>query len=108
MRNFKFEKESDNNWYVVLPEWEGAHSELQMVCGADTMLDIMAQGENVVHTSLSEKPFDGYTFLLTYDRDESEGGWYELTHVDNMFNFQVWLCHVTKFVFGYLPEKLYI
>jgi hypothetical protein len=40
MKTFKFEKEKDNRWYIILPEWTGEKEELEMVCGADSMLDI--------------------------------------------------------------------
>lgn len=105
MRHFKFNREPDNKWYIDLPEWEGAHSELEMVCGADTMLDILAQGENSVYMTISETEFEGMDFTLSYIKDEAEGGWYKLK--SDMHEFEVWLCHVTKFVFGYLPEILY-
>ena len=105
MRHFKFEREEDNKWYVVLPEWEGDHAELEMVCGADQMLDIFAQGENEVYLSISLEPTEN-GILLEFDLDEAEGGWYNLK--SDLFEFPIWLCHVTKFVFGYLPEKMWI
>lgn len=106
MRNFKFEKESDNRWYIVLPEWKGDKEELEMVCGADTMLDIVAQGEDHVYLTISDKEFDNPRFILTFNRGESEGGWYDLK--SDLHEFEVWLCHVTKFVFnGELPKILY-
>ena len=101
-----FEKEHDNNWYVVLPEWDGDHSELQMICGADTMLDIISQGELSVRIVISELPIDRYNFKLDYDYDENGGAWYKLS--SNLHNFNVWLCHITKFVFGHLPMTIYI
>lgn len=106
MRKFTFEKESDNNWYIVLPEWEGEHWELEMIMGADTMLDIISQGNSPIDVIISEEYFNGCTYTLTFLREEEGGGWYELK--SDLFKFEVWLCHVTKFVFGYLPKKLYL
>ena len=105
MYNFKFELEK-GKWYIVLPEWKGTKEELEMVCGADTMLDIMSQGEDFVFATISEEDFDNYTFKLTYSSDSSGGAYYNL--VSKFNSFEVWLCHVTKFVFGYLPKELYI
>lgn len=106
MKTFKFEKEQDNKWYVVLPEWTGCKEELEMVRGADTMLDILAQGESETSLIISEDYFENSSFTLTFDKEEDEGGWYRLK--GKLFEFDVWLCHVTKFVFGgYLPDKLY-
>ncbi|MCB9019286.1 MAG: hypothetical protein H6546_03060 [Chitinophagales bacterium] len=106
MRTFKFEKEQDNRWYVVLPEWEGDKDELEMVCGADVMLDIVAQGEWHTYLTISDKEFDNPRFTLKFNREEAGGGWYDLK--SDMHEFEVWLCHVTKFVFdGRLPKILY-
>jgi len=105
MRRFKFEREIDNKWYIVLPKWDGDHSELEMVCGADTMLDILSDGENEVFISISLEPIIG-SITLVFDRDEAEGGWYNLK--SDTYEFPVWLCHVTKFIFGYLPQKMWL
>jgi hypothetical protein len=104
MRNFKFEREG-NRWFIVLPEWEGIKDDLEMVCGADTMLDIVAQGENTAFMTISETVIENPTFILRYKEDQLEGGLYSLT--SELHEFDVWLCHVTKFVYGYLPETLY-
>ena len=97
-----------NRWFVNLPEWEGDIEELEMVLGADTMLDIIAQGQGEVNVNISTEPFDGYNIrLMKKDKKCSEGGaWYN-AHSD-LFDFEVWLCHVNEFVFGYHPDNLYI
>lgn len=40
MKYLKFEKDTSNRWYLILPEWKGDKSDLEMVCGADAMLDV--------------------------------------------------------------------
>ena len=105
LKTYKFEKDELNKWYIVLPEWTGDKSELEMVCGADTMLDILAQSEVVVYMTFSDTEFLEHTFTLDYITDESGGAMYALNH--ELYNFEVWLCHVTKFVFGYLPSTIY-
>ena len=104
MRNFKFQLEN-NRWYVVLPEWTGPKDDLEMVMGADMMLDIVAQGESTVNLNISETPFEGYKYYLEYKEDYYGGGNYILH--SEFSTFTVWLCHVTKFVYGYLPKQLY-
>tara|TARA_R110000737_G_scaffold90497_2_gene122820 strand:- start:507 stop:830 length:324 start_codon:yes stop_codon:yes gene_type:complete len=106
MKQFTFEKEQDERWYVVLPEWTGDKEELEMVAGADSFLDILAQGETTVHATMSTDPFDGYTYKLEFVEHEGGGGNYHLT--SDYYDFPVWLCHVTKFVFGHLPENIYV
>lgn len=41
-RKLTFVKEDDHRWFVVLPEWGGDKDELEMILGADTMLDVLA------------------------------------------------------------------
>jgi hypothetical protein len=108
MRDFKFYKENSGRWFVELPEWEGSKDDLEMVCGADLMLDILAQGDNVVNIILSTEKNNNYNpqFELSFLREESEGAWYKLT--GEFHEFELWLCYVTKFVFGNLPVKIYI
>ena len=105
MRDFTFIKNEHSRWYVVLPEWEGDKEDLEMVMGADTWLDIIAQGENLVNITLSEKEMPGYKYKLTLNREFQGGAYYDLE--STYFNFEIWLCFVTTFVFGKLPQNLY-
>lgn len=107
-KRYRFYKELDNKWYVYLPEWTGEKEDLEMVMGADTMLDIIGQYEDTVYLTLSTEPFDGYNYLLTFKELIYEGCTYNLTSVNFNIEFEVWLCAVTKFVFGDFPEKIYI
>lgn len=106
MKRFKFVKESDFRWFAEIPEWTGDKSELEMVMGADTMLDVLAQGENEVYLNLSTTEFKGYDYKLTLIGESYDGGNYILSGMN--MELDVWLCHVTKFVFDHLPETIYI
>lgn len=114
LRSFKFVKDIDSSWYIDLPEWEGDRSDLQMVSGADTMLDIIAQGEDVVHLYISDELFAGSDkiFNLKFIRKADElnnGAYYNLHQYGGIeMNLEVWLCDVTKFVFGHFPDIIYI
>ncbi len=37
--------------------------------------------------------------------EESGGGWYIFK--SDLHDMNIWLCHVTKFVFGELPKTIY-
>jgi hypothetical protein len=104
-RKFRFYQD-DNKWYVDLPEWTGEKDELEMVLGADTMLDILSKSDQGVYVTFSTEPFENYDYELTLHKEEYDGGTYILT--GNYLLFEVWLCHVTKFVFGEFPNKIYI
>lgn len=107
-----FEKEFYGGWFAVIPAWPGPKSALAMVDGADTFLDsLLAQPtETGVVLDLSatqESP------------DEHSGAWEFLTYVEpqefgdgayyrhETTGHRMWLCGVTAFVFGEMPERLW-
>ena len=113
MKNYRFYKD-EHGWFVDIPEWEGEVWDLQMVSGADTFLELLAQGENVVFVTLSTKPFEDCDVLEFeyYGRLESwelgEGGWYRLmSYQGQSYDLSMWLCDVTKYVFGDFPDRIY-
>lgn len=114
MRTFNFYKEDSGRWYVDLPEWEGEKGDLEMVAGADLFLDILAQGEGSVDVILHTEKFEGSNTLeLSHlGRLESwelgEGAWYKMLEYMGMdYELTMWLCDVTKFVFGEFPKNIY-
>lgn len=110
----KFEKDIDGRWYVVLPEWpEEERDSLEMVCGADIMCDILAQGDNVLYRVVSDTVLPNSTVILKkgWDTPTSGGATYTTIWNQDLYkvtNFEVWLCDVTKHVFGEMPDKIYI
>lgn len=111
MKTLKFYKDPDNRWYVDLPEWEGTKAELEMVAGADTMLEYMAEGDNKVSIYMSEEPFENADEIVFKEiaDDIGEGAYYKLNKYRGIeIGLDMWLCDVTKFVFGCFPEKIYI
>lgn len=111
-RLFTFEKDPDQRWYIVLPEWTGNRADLEMVQGADKMLDIAAEGENRVQLTLSTKPFDNadeLTWIEDFKDPEIGGAVYNMPKWKGVdYNLKMWLCDVTKFVFGDFPKTIYI
>ena len=107
MKNFKFNKYKDR-WYIDLPDWEGSQDDLEMVSGADTLLDIIAQGDNEVYISWSEELIEGYTYKLIFLREEDFTGATYIVEGDYITSFEAWLCNVLPWVFGYFPKTMYI
>lgn len=109
MKYFDFLKEDDNRWYVVLPEYQGHKEELEMVLGADIMLDLLDLNElHKVSLSISTDYINDALIELHYLYDESGGAWYELKS-KYYSSFNIWLCSVVKFVYdGEIPRKFYI
>lgn len=118
-------KKIGKKWYVDLPEWDGNTAELEMVMGADTMLDcisILKNGERNITTHISDVPktfnneFNGKEhkyFSLSILEQDDDGATYliddygmDLLKINSSV---IWLCNVTKFVFnGEFPTKLYV
>lgn len=114
MRVFKFYKEESGRWYVDLPEWEGSKDDLEMVMGADSFLEILSQGENEAHVTLSTQSFNGSNKLemkclgLIEGVELGSGAWYKLNNYMGIdYDVEMWLCDVTKFVFGDFPKTIY-
>jgi hypothetical protein len=101
----RFYKEKDGNWYIDLPEWSGHKADLQMVAGADILLNRLSKDTNEVTLRFSQDWFPGSRSLyLVKQRDEKgEGG------ADYIFEgtLNVWLCSVTLFVLGEYPPVIF-
>lgn len=119
INTYKFYKTTENYWYIELPEWRGDIEDLQMVSGADTMLDIVAEGRNYVFLTLTDEFIDKFDVLelqvkcSDYDFDSqggpSSGAYYLMKSYKGIeFNLKMWLCDVTRYVLGYFPENIYI
>ena len=109
MKTYKFYKEAPNRWYIDLPEWKGSKADLEMVAGADHMLDYMAEGENEVYLVISEEWFERADSLKLLQLNEYSGADYFLEKYRGIdIQLKMWLCDVTKFVFGKFPETIYI
>jgi hypothetical protein len=109
-RTFRFYKEHSGRWYVDLPEWKAAKWHLEMVAGADQLLESLRSADRndvVVFVSLKETECD---VELTKYNDDSHGDgadytFYDETDSDTKF---VWLCGVTEWYYGFMPEKIFI
>ena len=108
-RTFRFYREEDDRWFVELPEWDGEKDDLEMVLGAEMLLQILAGEDGTwVYVEMSDEPFEEAK-VLTYDNNiefnEEMPGWYnnDAWHGPST----IWLCAVTIFVFGYYPDKIY-
>jgi predicted metalloenzyme YecM len=100
---FDFYKTDENRWYVNLPDYPGSIDELEMVAGADVMLDILSKHGN--HISLNVTENGNGEIYLKY-KPESGEGIYEAHIYGN--EFMIWLCEVMLYVYGYYPQNLFI
>jgi len=102
----RFYKEKYNRWYVDLPEWKGSKEDLEMVMGADVMLDFISNFKKDIKLDISTYN-DNYKYkLVLIEKLETGGANYHFIYDD--LNFIVWLCDVTLFVFKSFPQTIYI
>jgi len=107
MKKLNFIKES-NLWYIDIPEWTGSKAELRMVSGADTLLDVLdTNNNNKVYVEVDTEIFNNFDIKLSKIINVFGGASYMAKSKN--FNKPLWLCAVTKYVFGgILPKKIYI
>ena len=89
----------------------GAPGDLQMVAGADEVLDLLAAHQTSVSLMISESPFENADHLrLLEPGDPAEGGaYYQLGILEGKrLDRMVWLCNVLLFIFGSIPSDIYI
>jgi hypothetical protein len=105
----------NGDWYIDLPEYlsaGGKREDLQMVAGADELLDLYAKEHASVLMHIDMLPFEGadHLHLLEAEGQMTEGGaCYTVYSVDGRsLHPQIWLCNVLLFVFGKIPEDIYI
>lgn len=91
-------------WFVDIP-WEGDVSDLQMVAGADLLLDSLCNGSSRVSIEVSTNSINDYIHLNRVIEDDLGA-----TYGVNTSNFsgEIWLCPVTLSVFPNYPKDLYI
>lgn len=103
MKELEFMKLS-NRWFINIP-YEGDINDLQMVDGADELLDEIAEGRRIVRIIVTtsdniSKP----DYILEKIKEDNMGGTYTITGDVK----QLWLCNVTKLIFKNFPNQIYI
>ena len=96
-------------WFVHLPDYPGHYSDLEMVLGADVLCDMIDTFETgSIAATVSNEPFDSIFstrgYILDFVNSEQDGANYRLRE----YKLDVWLCNVTKYVFGEFPVTIYI
>ncbi len=110
-RKIRFYKNAKGEWYADIPEWGGDIADLQMVEGADELLDWVAAAATECNLLMADNHIkDAEILNLVYAREANLGGGgdYILESFKGEWkNHKLWLCHVTEFVFKQLPETIY-
>jgi hypothetical protein len=106
---FDFYKDT-TGWYIDFPAFIvqglGCKADLAMVYGADRMLDHLSRGNQRISLTFSNMPIDQAQFHLKMC---AHNGW-GATYLSNIATVPtVWLCNVTKVVFGGAhPREIFV
>lgn len=102
----RFYKTDEGRWYIDLPEWldnDMPIEALEMIDGADLLLDKLSKYSNEVIINFSSKKKSTHLHLKKLYSDESGA-----TYSVKMEDFVVWLCPVTLYLFDKYPKNLYV
>ena len=100
-----FEKWEDGRWFAVLPEYDGDQEDLEMIDGADKLLDFLTTDALYVNIDFSTNEHESWSKLILEAHDEI-GGTYSV-HGIKGFEQDIWLCNVTHVIFGEHPEVIF-
>lgn len=115
-----FEQDLDGRWYIVFPGWPLDRSHLQMVAGADDMLDLIdTSHKHLVKTAVipskEKETHEGYYQLTCIKSSLSGGAFYTVQGLNGWNNNphairekELWLCPVTLCVLGHYPKYIYV
>ena len=106
----RFYKDEDG-WFIDLPEYLeqglGSKGNLAMVAGADTMLDMISNEGSQITLRIETEQFPEAEGMLKKYGICPYGENYTFTGLGHVH--KVWLCPVTKYVFGgKYPKKIFI
>ena len=88
-----FEKEENGKWYVILPDWPYDHEELEMVDGADELLDCLTMDDRLVSIEVeTEEPSIGEYMTYNLIDHDDYGGTYMSADPDVSVP-KIWLCN---------------
>nr|DAN43665.1 MAG TPA: hypothetical protein [Caudoviricetes sp.] len=95
----RFYKE-EGKWYIDIP-WDGDKSDLEMVMGADDLLDELNYSREEVVKIQTLDMSTATTIDLELVESDEMGATYALrTSNNSIYVNYIWLCNVTKHVFG--------
>lgn len=115
-KKIRFFVHSDGAWYADLPDYIEAGGDFEdcvMVAGADTWLDFISGYADHVTLEISDTEKLSEVLYRKYKEDSSDfdvdagADYVALEFKDREILHNLWLCPVTKFVFGDYPDQIH-
>jgi hypothetical protein len=106
--------QDESSWYIDLPAYlkaGGRKEDLRMKAGTDRLLKMVSSGKKQVTLTLDTEPFEGADVLELIDLCAAPkgGGIYLVERCKGEeVNILIWICDIALFVFGDLPQFMYI
>lgn len=109
-QRYSFYKEENGDWFIDLPlDGPFTKEDYQMVCGADIMLDIISNFDNSIKLEIDTEEFEGSDVLQFVGEPHYGGAEYRVDNLDGKkIGTIIWLCDVTKHLFGEFPTEIYL
>lgn len=103
-----FVKEPDGRWYADIRHWPGLfHSNLEMVAGADDLLNALDNGSGYVRMEVALDPDDKRDWFKMVKVSQTDmGATYKVLYCDQ-YHGKAWICNVGKFVMGKHPDCIF-
>ena len=93
-----------NQWCYWDPYFNGDVYQLQMVEGADTLLDKMSEGESNIVAVAIEPNTQTLPHYLEKVKEDDLGCTYKV--VSPYYSGEIWICNVTLTLFGEFPKTI--
>lgn len=94
------------DWYADVRSWTGSVQNLQMVAGADDLLEFLSRGDHVVRLKISREDNGG--IHLQKLEDIYDGADYKVIDCPGCKVVSLWLCGVNNYYWGgEAPEDIW-
>lgn len=103
-----FVREADGRWYADIRHWPRMfHANLEMIAGADDLLEALDNGHGYVRMEVDLDPVDKRNFFKMVKVAQTNlGATYRVLYCDR-YNKKAWLCNVGRFVMGKFPDAIF-
>ena len=112
MNTHTFIKEQ-GDWYIDFPHYlqEFNGSFIAQIEGSDDLLELLSGGNETVTIAADTRPFEKAMELelVAHDDTAADTGCYRIRNQQGkLIPCELWLSDVPLFIFGELPERIYI
>jgi hypothetical protein len=109
VQQLDFNKNTNDEWFVDLPDYPGNKEDLQMVGGADILLDVYSGNTSNVSLFVNTDGIQYGDTLKYLERANFDGKEYGAFYIWNdQTNDPIWLCDVVEWLFGGFPPVIYL